>query len=30
MHSIAKIEEQRSEDKDLQRTLNKLQEQLNA
>ena len=30
MHSIAKIEEQRSEDKDLQRTLDKLQEQLNA
>jgi len=30
MHSIAKIEEQRREDKDLQRTLNKLQEQLNA
>src|SRR5271157_3069691 len=30
MHSIAKIEDQRREDKDLQRTLNKLQEQLNA
>ncbi|MGD0293943.1 MAG: chromosomal replication initiator protein DnaA [Terracidiphilus sp.] len=30
MHSIGKIEEQRREDKDLQRTLNKLQEQLNA
>ncbi len=30
MHSIAKIDEQRVEDKDLQRTLNKLQEQLNA
>jgi chromosomal replication initiator protein len=30
MHSIAKIDEQRREDKDLQRTLNKLQEQLNA
>jgi chromosomal replication initiator protein len=30
MHSIAKIEEQCREDKDLQRTLNKLQEQLNA
>jgi chromosomal replication initiator protein len=30
MHSIAKIDEQRREDKDLHRTLNKLQEQLNA
>jgi chromosomal replication initiator protein len=30
MHSIAKIDELRREDKDLQRTLNKLQEQLNA
>jgi chromosomal replication initiator protein len=30
MHSIAKIEEQRNEDKDLQRTLNKLQDVLNA
>jgi len=30
MHSIAKIDEQRRADKDLQRTLNKLQEQLNA
>jgi chromosomal replication initiator protein len=30
MHSIGKIEDQRREDKDLQRTLNKLQEQLNA
>jgi chromosomal replication initiator protein len=30
MHSIAKIDEQRREDKDLQRTLNKLQEQLNG
>jgi chromosomal replication initiator protein len=30
MHSIAKIDEQRRTDKDLQRTLNKLQEQLNA
>jgi chromosomal replication initiator protein len=30
MHSIAKIDEQRRDDKDLQRTLNKLQEQLNA
>ncbi|MGD0682374.1 MAG: chromosomal replication initiator protein DnaA [Terracidiphilus sp.] len=30
MHSIGKIDEQRREDKDLQRTLNKLQEQLNA
>jgi len=30
MHSIAKIEDQRREDKDLQRTLNKLQEQLNS
>ncbi|MGO9317923.1 MAG: chromosomal replication initiator protein DnaA [Terracidiphilus sp.] len=30
MHSIAKIEEQRREDKDLQRTLNKLQDVLNA
>jgi hypothetical protein len=30
MHSIAKIGEQRRSDKDLHRTLNKLQEQLNA
>jgi chromosomal replication initiator protein len=30
MHSIAKIDEQRRGDKDLHRTLNKLQEQLNA
>jgi len=30
MHSISKIDEQRREDKDLHRTLNKLQEQLNA
>jgi chromosomal replication initiator protein len=30
MHSISKIEDQRRDDKDLQRTLNKLQEQLNA
>ena len=30
MHSISKIEEQRREDKDLQRTLNKLQDVLNA
>ena len=30
MHSIAKIDELRSSDKDLQRTLNKLQEQLNG
>ncbi len=30
MHSIAKIDEQRRTDKDLHRTLNKLQEQLNA
>ncbi|MGA2535463.1 MAG: chromosomal replication initiator protein DnaA [Terracidiphilus sp.] len=30
MHSIAKIDEQRREDKDLHRTLNKLQEQLNG
>jgi chromosomal replication initiator protein len=30
MHSIAKIDEQRRADKDLQRTLNKLQEQLNG
>jgi chromosomal replication initiator protein len=30
MHSIAKIDEQRRADKDLHRTLNKLQEQLNA
>jgi chromosomal replication initiator protein len=30
MHSIAKIDEQRRTDKDLQRTLNKLQEQLNS
>ena len=30
MHSIAKIEEQRRADKDLHRTLNKLQEQLNG
>ncbi len=30
MHSIGKIDEQRRDDKDLQRTLNKLQEQLNA
>jgi chromosomal replication initiator protein len=30
MHSIAKIDELRREDKDLQRTLNKLHEQLNA
>ena len=30
MHSIGKIDEQRRTDKDLQRTLNKLQEQLNV
>jgi chromosomal replication initiator protein len=30
MHSIAKIDELRGSDKDLQRTLNKLQEQLNG
>src|SRR5579864_1174925 len=30
MHSIGKIDEQRRTDKDLHRTLNKLQEQLNA
>ena len=30
MHSIAKIDELRRTDKDLQRTLNKLQEQLNG
>jgi chromosomal replication initiator protein len=30
MHSIAKIDELRRTDKDLHRTLNKLQEQLNA
>ncbi len=30
MHSIAKIDEQRRTDKDLNRTLNKLQEQLNG
>jgi chromosomal replication initiator protein len=30
MHSIGKIDEQRRGDKDLHRTLNKLQEQLNA
>ena len=30
MHSIGKIDEQRRDDKDLQRTLNKLQEQLSA
>ena len=30
MHSIGKIDEQRRADKDLQRTLNKLQEQLNG
>jgi chromosomal replication initiator protein len=30
MHSIAKIDEQRRDDKDLHRTLNKLQEQLNG
>ena len=30
MHSIAKIDEQRRADKDLHRTLNKLQEQLNG
>jgi len=30
MHSIGKIDEQRRADKDLHRTLNKLQEQLNA
>jgi chromosomal replication initiator protein len=30
MHSIAKIDEQRRTDKDLHRTLNKLQDQLNA
>jgi chromosomal replication initiator protein len=30
MHSISKIDEQRRGDKDLHRTLNKLQEQLNA
>jgi len=30
MHSIAKIDDQRRTDKDLHRTLNKLQEQLNA
>ncbi len=30
MHSISKIDEQRRADKDLHRTLNKLQEQLNA
>jgi len=30
MHSIGKIDEQRRTDKDLQRTLNKLQEQLNG
>jgi len=30
MHSIAKIDEQRRADKDLQRTLNKLHDQLNA
>jgi chromosomal replication initiator protein len=30
MHSIGKIEDQRRDDKDLQRTLNKLQEQLSA
>ena len=30
MHSIAKIDDQRRADKDLHRTLNKLQEQLNA
>jgi chromosomal replication initiator protein len=30
LHSIAKIDEQRRGDKDLHRTLNKLQEQLNA
>ena len=30
MHSIAKIDEQRRTDKDLHRTLNKLQEQLNG
>jgi chromosomal replication initiator protein len=30
MHSIAKIDEQRRDDKDLHRTLNKLQDQLNG
>jgi chromosomal replication initiator protein len=30
MHSIAKIDELRRTDKDLHRTLNKLQEQLNG
>jgi len=30
MHSIAKIDEQRRTDKDLHRTLNKLQDQLNG
>ena len=30
MHSIAKIDDQRRTDKDLHRTLNKLQEQLNS
>jgi chromosomal replication initiator protein len=30
MHSISKIDEQRRTDKDLHRTINKLQEQLNS
>jgi len=30
MHSIAKIDDQRRADKDLHRTLNKLQEHLNG
>jgi chromosomal replication initiator protein len=30
MHSIGKIDEHRRTDKDLHRTLNKLQEQLNG
>jgi len=30
MHSIAKIDEQRRSDKDLHRTINKLQDLLNA
>jgi len=30
MHSIGKIDDQRRADKDLQRTLNKLQDQLNG
>jgi chromosomal replication initiator protein len=30
MHSIGKIDEQRRTDKDLTRTLNKIQESLNA